>query len=115
MDEVKLSEKFEGETVETINYKEENDENGQPKKLANKIFGAIIAFSIGIFAGMSCKSIGESLLYSALFLGESFICVCISGIVKALNFKNSIIAFSIYFGICAVVTPLASYGGSFLI
>ena len=115
MEEVKLSDKFDGEEVTTIEFKEQEETESQPKKVVNRIFGIIVAISIGVFAGMSCKSIGESLLYSALFIGECFICVCISGIVKAISLKNSIVAFAVYFGICAVITPLASWGGSYLI
>ena len=115
MDETNLSDKFNGKDIETIEFKPKEETDIQPKKIVNRVFGVIIAISIGIFAGMSCKSTTESLLYSALFLGECFICVCISGIVKTLSFKNSIIAFAVYFGICAIITPLASWGGSYLI
>ncbi|EAY05658.1 hypothetical protein TVAG_216340 [Trichomonas vaginalis G3] len=113
-----LEEKFDGELLQTTEWKkpgttDEDDE--APKKVWNKVFGIFVAISIGVFAGMSCKTIGESFLYSALFLGECFICVCISGIVKTLSFKSSVISFAIYFGICGIVTPISSWGGSKLI
>lgn len=110
-------EKFDGELVQTTEWKRPgtDTEDESPKKIWNNVFGVIAAISIGVFAGMSCKTIGESFLYSALFLGECFICVCISGIVKTLSFKNSIISFAVYFGICGLITPLASWGGSKLI
>ena len=113
--EKQLADKFDGESIKTTEFKQDDTNDGQPKKIMNKVFGVLVAMSIGIFAGMSCKSINESLLYSALFLGESFICICISGIVKTLSLKNSIISFAIYFGACAIVTPLTSWGGSYLI
>ena len=115
MDEQKLSDKFDGETVQTMEFQAPDENESQPKKIMNKIFGIIVGISIGVFAGMSCKSINESILYSGLFLGECFICICISGIVKTISLKNSITSFAVYFGVCAVITPLASWGGSYLI
>ena len=110
-----LDDKFEGENLKTTDFKQDDSNEGAPKKMLNKVFGILVSISIGIFAGMSCKSINESLLYSALFLGECFICICISGIVKTLSLKNSIISFAFYFGVCAIVVPLISWGGSYLI
>jgi hypothetical protein len=110
-----LDDKFEGENLKTTEFRQDDSNDVAPKKIVNKVFGILISISIGIFAGMSCKSINESLLYSALFLGECFICICISGIVKTLSLKSSIISFAIYFFICSIVVPLASWGGSHLI
>ena len=110
-----LTENFNGEIVKTTDWKTEEDSDNliEPKKkIINRFLGIFISITIGFFAGLSCKAIQESFIYSGLFFGECLICLCVSGLIKTLSLKNIILSFSFYFISAAISTPIAAWIGS---
>ena len=106
-----VDEKWEGETVETVPYgdlAEEEDDN-PCKKIWNRFFGLFISVTVGIYAGLMCRTMQESWIYAALFLGEALICACVAGIIKTYSFKRSITNFAIYYVISAIATPISTW------
>jgi len=113
-----LKEDFEGENIQTTEWKDKDqsdDITNSSQIKWNRLIGSIVAVSIGFFCGLSCKQLHESFLYTGMFLGESIICFFISGIIKTLSFKNTIVSFSIFFIVAGISTPLAAWIGSMLI
>ena len=108
-----VDEKWEGETVETVPYGDmAPDEEDHPcKKIWNRMFGLFIAITVGIYAGLMCRTMQESWIYAALFCGEALVCACVAGIIKTYSFKRSITSFAIYYVLSAITTPISTWLG----
>ena len=108
-----VDDKWEVDPVETVPYSDlETEEEEKPlQKLWNRMFGLFIAVTVGIYAGLMCRTMQESWIYAALFCCESLICACVAGIVKTYSFKRSITSFAIYYVISAVATPISTWLG----
>ena len=86
--------------------------DGEPftaKRIWKKFFEIFVSIALGVYAGFICRTMQEAWLYAALFSGEALVCACVSGLVKSYSFKKSISAFSLYFVISAITTPIASW------
>lgn len=79
------------------------------KKIWNRFFGIFVSVTIGVYAGLICRTMQEAWIYAALFCGEALVCACIAGIIKTYSFRKSITAFAVYFLISAVFTPIATW------
>jgi hypothetical protein len=79
------------------------------KKLWNRFFGAFVSVTIGIYAGLLCRTMQESWKFAAIFSGESFICAALAVLIKAHALRKSITSFAIYFLASAVCSPIACW------
>ena len=111
--DIDIDEKWEGETVETVSFggMTEDEEDHPFKKVWNRLFGLFIAITVGIYAGLMCRTMQEAWIYSALFCGEALVCACVAGIVKTYSFKRSITSFAIYYALSAITTPISTWLG----
>ena len=107
-------ERWEGEPVETATFGgdgQQEDEPSTAKKIWNRFFGVFVSITIGVYAGLMCRTMQEAWIYSALFCGEALVCACVAGIIKTYSFKRSITTFAIYFVISAISTPVSCWLG----
>lgn len=107
-----IAEKWEGESNENkpfIDTNSNSQEESFLKKIGQRFFGIFIAFSIGIYAGIICRTIHEAWIYAALFCGEALLCILISGAIKTYSIKKIISTFSLYFTISALTTPVTCW------
>jgi hypothetical protein len=76
-------------------------------KLLSQFFGILVAVSVGVYAGICCRSAEESWMYSTLFCVEGLATSCFALILKTHAHRKTVVAFATYFVISAILTPCA--------
>lgn len=110
-----IDEEWDGEPVESMPFggelPDEEEEKSPLLRIWNRFFGLFIAVTVGIYAGLMCRTMQEAWIYSALFLGEALICACVAGIIRSYSLKRSITSLAIYYVISAVASPISCWLG----
>lgn len=106
---MEVDDTWDSQLVETSSFDSQFENESPFKKYWNRAFGLFISVTVGIYAGLMCRTMQEAWIYAALFCGESLICACIAGIIKTYSFKRSITAFAVYYIISAIATPITTW------
>ena len=88
-----------------------NDQSIFQGQRGKKLFGLFISLAVGCYAGIICRTMQETWIYSALFCGEALICAFLGGVVRPYTLSASVTSLASYFLISAVTTPIATLIG----
>ena len=86
-----------------------HDENSISKSLWLYCFNLIIAITVGIYAGLTSRSMQESWIYSTIFCAEALICSIVSLFIKSYSLKKALTSFTFYFIVTAMISPLCCW------
>lgn len=71
--------------------------------------GVFISVSVGIYAGLMCRSMQDSWIYASLFSFEALISAGITMFVKSYGIRRATKLFVMYFMLTAISTPIAAW------